>query len=373
MTMTTEPAAGSTTGPLTKSMAYVDADIHPVVGRAELAEYLQSPAHREQYLKYGHRVPAPPETVPRIRNGGFRLDSRPEVGAPGSSLAMMQDQVLDLYGIQHGILIPLQAHSFGVGEPLFSADLCRGLNEATKEIFLDPEPRLHNSICIPHEAPELAADEIRRLADDPRFVQVLLPTSALHPLGERRYWPIYAAAVEAGLPVAIHAGGLPYMGTGWASYYLEEHVIVGNVMAALAMSLILEGVFEEFPTLQVVLVEGGIAWAAPLMWAMDSAFSVLREDNPRLRRLPSEYFRDHYWFTTQPIEETTGKFHLAESLEMTQMTDRIVFSTDYPHWDFDSPALALQHLPADLKHAILHTNGERLYGFNSAQKRGNSK
>lgn len=366
MTITRDQSTATATQPV-RSMAYVDGDIHPVLSRAHIAEHLQTPANREQYLRHGHRIPAPPETVPRIRNGGQRLDARPAEGLPGSSLKMMQDQLLDKYGISYGILIPLQAHSMGVGEPLLSADLSRALNEGVAQRFLDPEPRLRSSICIPHEAPELAAQEIRRLSGNPKFVQVLFPTSTLHPVGERRYWPIYAAAVEAGLPVAFHTGGLPYMGAGWASFYLEEHVIGGNTMAAVAMSMILEGVLEEFPTLQVVLVEGGISWAPPLMWAMDSAYSVLRQDNPQLRRAPSEYFRDNFWFTTQPIEEPKDKSHLAENLEMTGMSDKIIFSTDYPHWDFDSPAMALQDLPGELQQAILHTNGERLYQFKTRQ------
>ena len=45
------------------------------------------------------------------------------------------------------------------------------------------------------------------------------------PIGRKRYWPIYEAAVEAGLPVGIHVFG--YSGwrrqqSGWPSFYIEE-------------------------------------------------------------------------------------------------------------------------------------------------------
>lgn len=373
MTMTREDSPATAPNPAAQTGAapatvHVDGDIHPTLMRHQIAERMQDPVHRQQWVEHGHRVPSPPEMTPRVRNGGQRLDARPAEGPPGSSLEMMQEQLLDKYGVNHGILIPLQAATLGVGEPGFTADLCRALNEGVRDLLLDPEPRLYSSICVSHEAPELAAQEIRRCAEDPRFVQVLLPSNALHSLGEPRYWPIFAAAVEAGLPIGVHVGGLPHMGAGWPSFYLEEHVTTGNTMVALAMNMILEGVFEQFPTLQVVLIEGGITWAAPLMWSMDSAYSVLRQDYPKLRRLPSEYFREHYWFTTQPIEESKDPKDVAELYEMTGMTDRIIFSSDYPHWDFDSPALALQHLPADLQRRILQDNGERLYRFNDQKQ-----
>ena len=56
--------------------------------------------------------------------------------------------------------------------------------------------------------PSWRSQEIERYAGDPRFVQVLLPTTAEYPLGNRKYWPIYAAAAEAGLPLVVHTGGL---------------------------------------------------------------------------------------------------------------------------------------------------------------------
>ena len=74
---------------------------------------------------------------------------------------------------------------------------------------------------------------------------------------------------------------------------------------------------------------------------MDAAYQVAGNDAPRLRKLPSEYFREHFWLSTQPIEEPDNPRHLVQSIEFARMTDRVMFSSDYPHWDFDSPAKAL--------------------------------
>ena len=248
-------------------------------------------------------MPGPPEIYPRVRNSGFRLDSWPAGGFPGSDLQMVRDQLLDELDIDHGVLIPLQGHAWGPEEPEFAAELCRALNDWFTEAWLDAEPRLRASIAVPLESPDLAAAEIRRWAGDRRFVQVLLATGGESGFGRRRYWPIYEAAAEAGLPVAAHTGGLEqHRGAGWPSFYLEEHVWNGNMMGALVTSMLCEGVFTEF---------GRCSWCAsragwrgrPPLWALDDAWALLREDVPHLDRPPSEELREHLWFTTQPIEE----------------------------------------------------------------------
>jgi predicted TIM-barrel fold metal-dependent hydrolase len=43
--------------------------------------------------------------------------------------------------------------------------------------------------------------------------------------------------------------------------------------------------------------------------------------------------------------------------------EMILFSSDYPHWDFDSPKVALPALPADWKEKIFWRNAAELYGL----------
>ncbi|MQA83927.1 MAG: amidohydrolase family protein [Streptosporangiales bacterium] len=347
-------------------VSLVDADIHPAPLPEDLLARLNEP-WRSQYERFGVRVAAPPAFYPRVRNGGQRLDAWPDGGVPGSDLQLMRRQLLDEYGVDYGVLIPLQGHTYGAEYPEYAAALCRAVNEWVSEEWLDREPRLRATINIPLETPDMAVREIERCAGDPRFVQVLLPTTAEASPGNRRYWPVYAAAAEAGLPVAVHTGDLDlHRGTGPPSFYLEEHVRYANAMQTVAMSLVGEGVFDHFPTLQVVLVEAGLTWAGPLMWAMDAGREALGNQSPRLDRAPSEYFHDHFWFTTPPIEEPEDPRHLLVAIEHSGMADRILFASDYPHWDFDSPAQALpRSLPKDLRAKIFADNACRLYGFGS--------
>jgi predicted TIM-barrel fold metal-dependent hydrolase len=347
-----------------RQVRIVDADVHPAPLPSDLNSRL-GPRWRSHLERFGARVAAAPAIYPRVRNAGYRADARPDGGFPGSDLGLLRRQLLEEYGVDYGILNPLHSQVYGAESAELGAAVCRAVNDWIREEWLDAEPRLLSSLCVPFEHSDLATEEIEHHAGDARFVQVLLPGSAELPLGNRKYWPIYAAAAAASTPVAIHTGGIEmHRGAGWPSYYLEEHVWNGNMMAAAVMSLVCEGVFARFPTLQVILEEGGITWANPLIWSLDAGWSLLREELPHLERPPSEYVRDHFWFTTQPIEEPADPRHLVQALEHLGMDDRIMFATDYPHWDFDSPTQALpRELPEELRAKIMAGNACRLYGL----------
>ena len=127
-------------------------------------------------------------------------------------------------------------------------------------------------------------------------------------------------------------------------------------------SMVLEGVFERFPQLNVALIEGGFAWAPSLMWRMDQHWKRLGEETPHLHRAPSEYMKDRVVLTTQPMEEPANPRHLLDVLDMLKDGPRLMFATDYPHWDFDAPDLAFPvQIPEDVRQKIFATNARRFY------------
>src|SRR5450631_868061 len=214
-------------------------------------------------------------------------------------------QHLDPVNVEFGLLMALSKGGMEERNPNFAAAMSRATNDWQIDRWVREEPRLRAGIVVPQEFPEAAVAEIERCAGDRRYVQIMMSSRPSDPLGHPRYWPIFAAAERAGLPIGLHPvgynGGHPSTGSGWPTYYLQEHYVFVAAMEALATSLIIGGVFERFPKLQVVLVEGGFAWAPALAWRMDKHLEKFRKEVPHLKRRPSEYLHEHIWWTTQPI------------------------------------------------------------------------
>jgi uncharacterized protein len=100
---------------------------------------------------------------------------------------------------------------------------------------------------------------------------------------------------------------------------------------------------------------------------MDRIWQQRKSDLPHVHRPPSEYVREHVRFTTQPLEDVESP-QFREYLEMMDLGDNLMFSTDYPHWSYDSPAWAITRFPKDQREAIMRGNATKLYGLPSTVK-----
>src|SRR5438105_14263779 len=262
--------------------AVIDCDIHPAPKSPKaLHPYLSERwrIHRDTICDRGFAG----SYYPRANPNAARTDAWPPNGLPpGSDLDFMRFQLLDAWGVDFGVLQPL----LGAGAQLnheYAAALSAAINEWQIAEWLEPEPRLRSGLVVPYEAPDLAVAEIERRGDHPGFVQVMLGIRTSEPMGRRKYWPMYAAAVAHDLPIGIHfgsQGGYPITGAGWPSMYLEDHAGMSTAFQAQVISLICEGVFEQFPTLESVLMEGGFAWAPPLSGRVDAASATRRAAGP---------------------------------------------------------------------------------------------
>jgi predicted TIM-barrel fold metal-dependent hydrolase len=340
----------------------IDCDIHNTPAPGALLRYLPE-RWRAYHERFGRRSPSG-AYYPKGSPSAARTDSWPPTGGPpGSDLAFLRAQLLDSWPIEVGILNTL----IPVGNqlPEYDAAMVRALNDWQIAEWLEPEPRLRASLVVSCEDGELAAAEVERLGGDRRFVQILLPVRTSEPLGKRRYWKLYEAAARYGLPIGIHFGGNsghPLTGSGWPSYYLEDHCGMAQAFQAQLISLVCAGVFEHFPALQIVLIEGGFAWLPSLKWRLDRSWRQLRDEVPHLRRLPSEYIDEHIWLSTQPMEEPTRPEQFLQLLEELGGVGRLMFATDYPHWDFDAPDQALPvRLAPEVERRIMVENARELY------------
>jgi predicted TIM-barrel fold metal-dependent hydrolase len=105
----------------------------------------------------------------------------------------------------------------------------------------------------------------------------------------------------------------------------------------------------------------------PYSWWLDNAWTKLRAEVPHLRRRPSEYLREHFWFTTQPLEEAERPEDTESVYRMFEeagFAERLMFSSDYPHWDFDSPYHSVpESFPVERRRRILGHNASKLFGI----------
>lgn len=349
----------------------VDCDIHPAMKSAEVLFPYLSKRWQDHMKEYGLHYRQPfTATVPYPRSSPAlaRRDAWPESGGPpGSDLDFMRMQHLDPMNVEYGIMQVLTPGVAGEPNLEYGAALASALNDWQVDAWVDPEPRLRAAVVVALEDTPSAVEEIARHAGDKRFVQINLPPRASEPLGRRKYWPIYQAALDAGLPVGIHIGGwggVAPTASGYPSFYAEEHHTNAHTMQAAIASLVFEGIPERFPGIRFVFIEGGFGWLPSTVWRLDRQWQRFRSEVPHVRRPPSDYVREHFWFTTQPIEEPEKPEYLRDILDWIG-TDRLMLSTDYPHWDFDDPAFAFKVKLGDQERRnLFRENALALYGLN---------
>ena len=359
----------------------VDCDVHPIMkgGLGDLRPYLSRAAQhrlgldeRRSLTAQGHReaVSIPRNTLYVNQAGVLRDDARaPDGSAPGADPAFTAEQLLDANGISRAVLIGGEVLGLGaMPDPDAAAIIASAYNDWLAETWLAADDRYRGTLVVGAQDPLLAAKEIRRAASNERFVAVLLPLTNIL-MGQRHYYPIYEAAAEIGLPITVHPNSgegifrtSPPMAGGTPTYYVEWHTGLSQVFAANVISLVCHGVFERFPNLKVVVTEGGLGWVPDVLWRLDKNVKGLRDEVPWMRRLPSEYVVDHVRFTTQPLPEPARRHHLHVLCEIAHAERTLMFSSDYPHWDFDDPRHALTALPAEIRERVKVDNACETYG-----------
>jgi predicted TIM-barrel fold metal-dependent hydrolase len=342
--------------PMGSGQPVIDCDIHTVLPNAEaLAPYLSD--HWNEYIRTSAFKGALDTAYP---------PNAPTTRGPATLEAVRRD-VLDAWSVEIGILNCSYAID-SLHNPDTAAAMASAVNDWLIAEWLDKEPRLRASMVVPTRVPDMGAREIERLAGQPGFVQVLLPVRSVAPYGNRRYLPIFKAAARNNLVVSLQiagAPGNPPTGSGWPSYYIEEYVGMAQVFQTQILNMVVEGVFDRFPNLRVALIEGGWTWLPSLMWRIDKDWKGLRREVPWNTQVPSAYIRERIRLSLQPIDGPPDPKQLLQIVEQLGSDQLLMFSTDYPHWHFDSPDEAVPAgLPAALRQKIMYDNARAFYRFN---------
>lgn len=250
-----------------------------------------------------------------------------------------------------------------------SRAITSAVNDWTVAEWLARDPRLHGLILVPTGTPEEAGEEIRRVGTNPRMVGVALGINALGRMfGEPVYHPIYRAAAEMGLPIVLQTvcdgatdqAGPPVAG-GAPMTFAEYRALNGQALMSHVGSMILESVFDLFPTLQVLLVGGGATWIPGFLWRLDYWYRITPSDAPGLARLPSEYFNRHFFVSTYGLETPPGDA-LVKALDAhSGLLSRLLYTSCWPNEDSTTTEEALVALPAELHTQIVRANALALY------------
>lgn len=361
---TTEPRrdAVSTSGA-------IDCDVHQHFrnGVRDLAPYLDDAWRRRIGVgteSWASNLPAAQFQMPFTSymnpGGSMRPDAvPPDGGPPCSDPEFAIKDHLDRYDLKAAVLIGGSVLGIsGWADADLAAAIASAYNDWMAEVWLASDPRWLGSIIVGPRDIDKAVAEVERWASDERIVQIFVPNMHVS-LGKRHFWPLFEVAEHHGLPVATHPGGEAAGANGamtaidTPSYYMDWHTSLDQVYQRHAISLVAEGVFEQFPRLKVGLIEGGFAWLPAVMWKMDKNWKGLREEVPWLKRLPSEYMREHIRVTTQPVPEPPEDRYLHWILEMMHADEMLMFATDYPHWDGDSPDHTFRRFPREIWHKVM--------------------
>jgi predicted TIM-barrel fold metal-dependent hydrolase len=97
------------------------------------------------------------------------------------------------------------------------------------------------------------------------------------------------------------------------------------------------------------------------MQRLDHEYMMRTSDCPTLKKRPSEYMREMY-YSTQPMEVQDMEA-LQCTFRMINAETQLLYSSDYPHWDFDLPSVIydLPFLSEKAKHNILGGTAARLF------------
>lgn len=135
--------------------------------------------------------------------------------------------------------------------------------------------------------------------------------------------------------------------------------------------MIMRRVFDRYPNLTVVFQEGGYWWVPFIRCQMDEFYEIHSDDvkitpwkhavgDDYLDRRPSEYFRDNFYLTTQPIALLRRSGQARDLLDLSMAQNMFVYSSDWPHRTLDLPTwyYTSRAFDKELRQSILHDNAE---------------
>ena len=273
-----------------------------------------------------------------------------------SAEVLYPDRGLATFGADHDV----QSLAFRIYND-WLADHCKG---APKRLF--------GVTAVPAYDIDEAIREMHRGHDLGLYGALIweVPHESL-PFDSPHYEKLWAAAAEMGAPVCLHIlTGFNYAlkrTTDPTERINEQSNIKMTETIKALFQILWSGVFERHPKLRLGLIESEIGWLPFQLQQWDYYFDRNRRATPELsnykiKRLPSEIFREHVYATF--MDDQVGTQALAHWGQ-----NKCMWSSDYPHpnmtWP-DSRAFAAKQigfLPRETQERVLSKNVIDLYGL----------
>lgn len=264
----------------------------------------------------------PPEHAAHLCNA---MECNPGLSSP---TARLKD--LDIEGVAKELIFPQRLFGlFMFGEMKNRAETFGAYNEAIAEACAKGKGRLFSVMVPNYWDPAGAAESVVRCKElGARCLMIpIKPGNDVdgEPIlfSNPKMDPLWEAIAASGIPVCWHIGeAIPTAAPGAAgTFVLTQMQGFRHIWGQLTFG----GVFDRYPDLRVVFVEGGICWVASMLHDADMIWNSFPNSmNPKLAHPPSWYWFNHCYatFMTDPA-----------GLELLHRigADRVMWSSDYPH------------------------------------------
>ena len=284
---------------------------------------------------------------------------------------------MDAMGVDYSCLFPTPMLTIGTHPQVeVEAAMAKGYNRWLLDKVTGREKRIKTMIYVPFNDPEAAYETVKEFGDHPDVIGFMVVSVRYKAVHDNAYMKTYALMEEMGKPLGFHSGfnwGDPLVGN--TNRFLVTHALGFTIYNAIHLcNWVINAIPERFPKLKTIWIESGLAWIPWLMQRLDNDYKMRWSEGPSLKKLPSEYMRDFY-YSSQPMEIPDRMDVLEMTFDMIDAENKLMWCSDYPHWDMDVPSVIydLPFLDERQKHKILGGNAIDLFGLDVSDRFPNYK
>jgi uncharacterized protein len=365
-------------------MLIVDVDAHHYESEnySEFLEYMENDVLKQLTLsgRAKNRQAIVPSGVGYQDMGG-RVTRYPMRGSEKTEAGVMRDVQLgqrwmDAMSVDYSCLFPTGMLNIGLHpQKEMEHELCWSYNRwLTEKVLPESNGRFYSMLSLPFSDPEQSLRQVETFGDRKHVGGFMVTTVRSDmAVNDNAYMKVYRAIEERGLVLSFHSGpnwGEPIFKS--CNRFLSVHALGFTWYNVLHLTnWVINGMGERFPKLPVIWIESGLAWIPFLMQRLDHEYMLRPSECPLLKKKPSDYMRDMY-YSSQPMEiQDMGALEC--TFRMINAETQLLYSSDYPHWDFDLPSTIydLPFVSEKGKHNILGGTAARLFKLpprNEAQK-----